>query len=1414
MAERVVIKIEANADNRQIDQTTRKLQKLAATDAMFQKRSMASALKTNNGYQELLGDRTNYYKEHFDGLDKMVKASGSMMTKGLGLASKAAAAEMGLLSASMVAVHGAFVIGNVAMKAYRGGLQLLSGGAVAAGAALGAVAAAMEEQTAAMYAFRYGTSELGGNLQTATSAMRSLTQDSDLASVGVKNLQKAFDSVSKTSTFNAGSQKMLKSLMDFASAGQPIEQGMQKAGELIAILQKNKSTWSEAKTAAQSLFPDKKAMDDALKKLNIHTKEGLKKAITNGELSKAAGVQGQFDAVNGTLINTLKGYFNSVKSQFTALGDPFLKPLKEGAQEIFLIFQRGFRTLSGAMSGFGAATLADSLVSAADKLERFMTRTILEYLPKTVGMMGRVKDFWSKFKDGFKAITNNLRPLIDGAKIIEKAFVKMLKPIGDQISGKFGSFNDFLKENEQTVLDFGSKIGELVASFMGLTSVISKLWQDLLPFINKVVSGATTLVNTFTSVLKLVDSIASKFGGGSEMGALFTLLSMRAVGKQMSGTKGGFLGMTKMTPGAGGAGLPGVSNTGGPGGVYGSSMAALSQATGGLSSAGTSLSGSASGLKSAATMLMQAAGGPLGGGGGGGGQMHGPPSPNRTPVKNNPNASVSYSGQRSSLSPRGRAWGKYIGAKKGWSMGNNAVGSRMLNWGATQFSKITPQEYAAMQAQKSAPGRVGKAMSGMRNARERFSATKAGKALSSPMAGMGASMGLGFLSSKVDKSAQGSFALGSSVAAINPLAGLAVAGIGGAMNARTAGGGALMGAGGGAAIGMMVAGPAGAAVGAVLGAIGGAVMGWRNKSKIAKKKAREAVTTSMNEMIYGAVNEAALSMKPGTKGASVISKAFDTITNKFSDLNNYISSLKSQGMNSKDILNNVYNNQGKYGIDISKSELGDMKGAADTSINAFEQQNSDNALVAGHLNAAYMEKLAVLKEVTGKSEQEIVDLARSLNVNLVDASMDAADAIKSLALATMQTSDQWRAQASEDYAKAFGIFDKRKEFQAASASLDKRGRGLAEAKAAGGLGESDIRDYLQGAGTDLMALYGGDATKASAAYSALYGDKNSKFYTDKKSYGYGLYDQFHAGGVGEDQKAVEKALNENSATQITDQITKFLAGKDLKVGDAGALKAQVLALKPEERMALANQASGGFTGVTDFSNGFTGLTGITTSALGANGKGQIDMTGIDADLAAKYQTFIQDVGVMFAANLAETPEWFKADAMRNLFKEAGIIKDTMTPRGSQIGDTTTSRLSQTMARHASLNGQLTGKRTMTSAYRTTGLGSINSDHVTGRAYDLTGQNLGQYGTLVNNTGGFAEFHGVGGERHLHVVPGPGALGDTASPNTSVGVMRSSGGGSTNYYQFTISGGNADAEAIANRVMQKINAIQRSRNERS
>ena len=198
-------------------------------------------------------------------------------------------------------------------------------------------------------------------------------------------------------------------------------------------------------------------------------------------------------------------------------------------------------------------------------------------------------------------------------------------------------------------------------------------------------------------------------------------------------------------------------------------------------------------------------------------------------------------------------------------------------------------------------------------------------------------------------------------------------------------------------------------------------------------------------------------------------------------------------------------------------------------------------------------------------------------------------------------------------------------------------------------------------------------------------------------------------------------------------------------------------------------------------------------------------------------TTLQGKTAALFKGINDRPDWMGPDALKKVFVEAGIIKgDTNTPRGQSIGDTTSSRLSQTMARHSSIDGMLTGKRSVTSAYRTTGLGSINSDHVTGRALDLVGPNLGQYKTLTDQAGGFAEFHGRGGSRHLHVVPGPGAIGDTTVPSLTqrpMSMTQSGGGGSTNYYTFQITGGNASPEDIANRVMAKIKDNARAEMER-
>lgn len=142
------------------------------------------------------------------------------------------------------------------------------------------------------------------------------------------------------------------------------------------------------------------------------------------------------------------------------------------------------------------------------------------------------------------------------------------------------------------------------------------------------------------------------------------------------------------------------------------------------------------------------------------------------------------------------------------------------------------------------------------------------------------------------------------------------------------------------------------------------------------------------------------------------------------------------------------------------------------------------------------------------------------------------------------------------------------------------------------------------------------------------------------------------------------------------------------------------------------------------------------------------------------------------------------------------------------GDTRTSRFGRVMAAHNRLNSMVPGRRMVTSGIRDTMLGSIGSDHSTGSAYDLVGDNLVSYASNVRNIGGFAEFHGGGSGRHLHVVP---PVGDTTSPKGG----GYGGSSSTNYYNFEINGGpGMDPDDIADAVMQRIARAERNRRERS
>jgi hypothetical protein len=142
-----------------------------------------------------------------------------------------------------------------------------------------------------------------------------------------------------------------------------------------------------------------------------------------------------------------------------------------------------------------------------------------------------------------------------------------------------------------------------------------------------------------------------------------------------------------------------------------------------------------------------------------------------------------------------------------------------------------------------------------------------------------------------------------------------------------------------------------------------------------------------------------------------------------------------------------------------------------------------------------------------------------------------------------------------------------------------------------------------------------------------------------------------------------------------------------------------------------------------------------------------------------------------------------------------------------MGDTDTPKvLGKTMRKHGMFDGAVPGKRTVTSSLRNFALGSNNSDHATGHAYDLVGDNLGKYSSLVNASGGFAEFHGTGGARHLHVVPPVGPMGDTstsilAKMTGSIPSGGSSGGDTFNITVNESSTPQVTARAVANEILQ-------------
>ncbi len=784
---------------RELRKARRRLNEIAASADGLHKKIHILA----KGYSKNLADSINRtdgkWKKHFDSLDNLIKKFGAFTMGGLKLAIKAAGAEMLLMAASMVTLHGLFLAGQGLMKVYQGALNMISGAAAGATIALATVAAAMREQQAAMFAFRGGGmggyDKFGSNMNRVRIVMRGLHTDTNLAAAGVENLNAAYAAVSQNSTFNRSSQTMLAGLMDFASAGQDVNKGMSSAGSLIGMLQDPEKGWGDIRAAAEAMGPQmKKAMKEAVK-LGIDSADELMEAINSGQLAMLGGVTGQWDAVSGTLISRLKAAFTEIRNDFADFGQMMLGPVKDQLDGMVHTFGVGFTKAIGPLTQFAHGPFLDSMSGMADTVTDMFV-SLVQKGPEVEGMFKRIGDRWSGFVDGWNSVLDRLRPFIDGARVIESAFGNMFREISRYISESFGIFNEFLQENAEGVEDFGSRLGELFAAFGSFQMEMKSLMTSALPYINKVVSAVSMVVRNMAGLMGFLRGMVGSLGDGA--GAYSLLAGAMVILSKLRAWAGGFL-FQKQT---------GTMNVN----------------AGKVNVAGAS--GASDLQKQTSTMHVHAGtvhvGGASGGGLGGGKQLLGPDG---RPLR------VTPSGGQTPLGPDGRplrvdprpvppppvssslrnSWKRIMGRPEGTP---STIGQS--KWAQSWRSHRAATRPAYDRFQQKASSRLG--------------------------VGMGLSMLSGMGVPGLEQS-QGALALGGMVGFMDPTAGMAIAGLGTAATSESAGMAGAGGLGGGLALAKMFGATPQVAIGmAIVGGIYGAITAGARKAAAQRKRAKAAGT--------------------------------------------------------------------------------------------------------------------------------------------------------------------------------------------------------------------------------------------------------------------------------------------------------------------------------------------------------------------------------------------------------------------------------------------------------------------------------------------------------------------------------------------------------------------------------------------
>ena len=1415
-----------------------------------QLRKLKREINGLNDHVTLLKNRVNgnldsmdaKWKKHFDGVDKMVKAMGGALTKFVGMSAKFAAGQLAAMGAAMMAVHAAFILGNASMKAFRYISKGVAAGLASIAVAAGTAAAAIRENQAAMFAYKkLGKNEFGSGMNQVRQEMRAMARDTDLAGLSAKDLNSIYSEISKKGTYTQSSQALVKSLMDFGAAGQDVAQGAQAVGALVGMLQDPKATFSQITKSAKDLGP---AMENALKEAKtkgIDTVAELKGAILDGTLSVIGGVNGQFAAVNDTLIGRFKKAMNIIKADFADFGQVFLAPAKDALGKIEHTIRRTLIQVTGTLTTFGKGSMMDGLTSGFEKLADGFAKMINNYVPKAEGMLKGISSWWSDFRNGWNDVLDRTRPFIDAARVIENMIKNALQPLFGEFGNAMDNTRNLILNNKQAFEEFGTRVGAFITEFGRFAGATREIFVQAMPFINDMVEGATKLFRIFNDVLGAVRQIA---GADSPAGAFALAGGLMAAGRGMKKTIGGvvpdFAGMQKAqlmnvkadvvnVDGPGGGGMAGRTG----GGITTAGQSGITTAgQSGLANAGKPIlfdpygrpmitgPGMRSQVRSQVGIDNTGGGAPTGTGvtPAGGREI----APGYISGPHNKGIYETASGRKLSMKDGG--WWKAMATSNtpGYGQSVNGVDpSRLQKFKGKYGARAgrTSEMYARFMGDEK------KGIKGFNN---------------TATAGIGATMGLGLLSSIAPESSKGALALGSGVAMFNPMAGLAIGGLGAAATGTNSLFGAASGAMGGASLGMMVGGVPGAIIGAVLGALAGGIMGAINKRKedvrLAKDAGRTMALNIQSGIMQGVSSAVAVSraMDAGSARTTLEQNVIAIRDKNIAQVDTYSGYL---GM-SNDELRDLAGSQERTGVgpfatlDPVQSQRfsGDPNAFLNEAISTFQSQ----ANAAQTTYTVYEARMGEYTSQFSMDTNQIFQLARESGVNLMDATSDFTSSMNQLTSALINNTVELNAYIGEAWADIYDMAQQTIKAAEAPLIYDEAARTLYDKAQGGPPSQGAIAEFMSVAAQQFPAMYADNPTRGLIEFVRQFSENGLAFGTPGTPL-YGMSPTFYndenrqlmenqtsraqTAISGSSQQLLISALN-TGGLQLIDPKNALNFGA--KVAELSMTNPDLAAYTSEtlagfgDRFALAPDADARTAIAAELQNFLSAPAfGDIFGDLGTK-LFEASVDTIAAQASAVYDAIIDVFAsgfILRASNvdIQNVPYVGIPGAGNVTITEQ--IKDTKFPKSNSVGDTATN-LSKTLDAHDRLDTGA-GNRLITSSYRNYSLGSSNSDHVNGRAYDLVGDNLISYRDAVQRDGGFAQFHGDTQNRHLHVVP---RIGDSMSPAyamvAGVGSATSSQSSGAPVYNITVNGAGSNPEEIANMVMHKIKVNEKISKERS